>query len=191
MVVSLIYGALNFMGRLQVFHRIDHPVFEKISNYIYLGDPSNSFSFNSPLNESLPDEIKTMSFQKLTPESLLSLNIDQECIFLNFVEQIENPETLKTPLEILDKKTCVFISSGDLRLKSYLGRLKPRWFYSVSETDLQKSRFLASIGLETLSPLKGDFIVIDQNFPVPKNLMAEIDRRKIVVFLANHQSNHN
>lgn len=184
MVVSLIYSVLALMGKMQEFHRIDHSVLKKINNYIYLSSISNIYSFNIPMNDPLPTEIKTMSYHKFDNKNLNAINLDQECIFLDFIQNIEDPNSLKTPIESLDKKSCVFIQSNDPRLKSYLSRSKPRWFYNVSTTDLQKGIFLASIGLESLAPLKGDFVLLDLiNAPISKRLLAEIERREIIIFL--------
>lgn len=172
------------MGKMQEFHRIDHPVLKKINNYIYLSSLSSVPSFDIPMNDPLPTEIKTMVYHKFNNQNLNTINLDQKCIFLDFTEHIEDPNSLKAPIESLDKKNCVFIQSNDPRLKSYLSRLKPRWFYSVSTTDLQKGIFLASIGLESLAPLKGDFILLDLiNAPISKRLLSEIERREIIVFL--------
>ncbi len=186
MVVLIIYNGLSLLGKAQVFHRLDHPVLKKISSSIYLSRINQLYSFDNLDNKDLPSEIKTMIYiqiKKRDPEIQIQ---KKGCLFLDFLDSIEDLDWLNKTLKNLSQKDCVFVNSPDLRMKAFFAEQKPRWFYNQTEVDLQKSQFLASIGLESLAPLKGDFVVFNKpRADILDRLFNEVQKRQMVTFFFN------
>ncbi len=186
--LGLSHSCARWFGYSQQFTRIDHPVLNKINNIIHLGLNNALFVVKNKGESKLPEAIKNMGFAvySLTSESKpnwLPTALDEECVFLKFEPLDQTQQELDEVIKIFDSKTCVFVFTPHLKIKSYFSFKKPRWFYNILEVDLQKSRFLASLGLETLASLKGDFIVLGQNeLNHSDPLFKELLRRDLIIF---------
>jgi hypothetical protein len=113
-------------------------------------------------------------------------------LFLQFDLSDQDQPELDEIIQSLESKSCVFVNTPHLKIKSYFSFKKPRWFFNVMDVDLQKSRFLASLGLESVATLKGDFIVIDPaKAEITKPLLAELRRRDIIVFMLKNKPDLN
>lgn len=185
------HSCLNLLGRSQVHQRLDHKVLENINNYIYLTKNDEKIVFESKIdNRPLSPEIASMTYFTFSSldqmEALSSIIHKSECLFLDFQIEDQTPDELDKIIEILKNKTCVFFFTPFLKMKSYFAFKQPRWFFNIMEVDLQKSRFLSSLALDSLAPLKGDFILIDNTKSrVSERLLKEIERRQIVIFQNN------
>lgn len=186
-VLCLIFVLLTFVGTQQVYTRIDHPVLNKINNSIYLNSYPCEDCFLVIENKFLPIEIQHMKYLQIHNLDSKLTDISEPCLFLDFVdsglESGVDATGVEKFIQSFSEKDCVFLNTQNLRLKSYLSRLKPRWFYSYTEVDFQKSIFMDSIGLVGLAPLKGDFIIFEENNKISKSLMSEIARRKMIILL--------
>lgn len=187
LVLGMTHTCVRIVGQSQSYVRIGHPVLKKINEIVYLNAGDDAFVISKPESATLPKEISSMIFFNFSQPSSLSrlqeLRPKSECVFINFTTAEQTQPQLDKVVEALDTKTCVFVNTPHLKIKSYLAFKKPRWFFSLMSVDLEKSRFLASIGLESLAGLKGDFIVIDESKAQFSNrLMDEIKRRDIIVF---------
>lgn len=191
MGVALFFGVchscVRWVGLSQEFQRIDHAVLKKVNNIIYLNDFNNDYVIDLSSSSNQPPEIKDMSFMTINSKEdvsfLSSKNVNSECLFLQFNLLDQTQAELDEIIQELGPKNCVFINTPHLKIKSYFSFKKPRWFFNLMEVDLQKSRFLTSLGLQTVATLKGDFIVVDPNSSqISKSLLDEIQRRDIVVF---------
>lgn len=199
-VLTLAHSCIRFSGQFKQYTRMDNEVLKKINEIIYLNSKNDHFVFEFEHKENTPLEIRNMSYIHFTSmdqvESLKWTSINSECLFLDFeIDEAQNSDLDKV-IDILDPKTCLFFNTPYLTAKSYISHKKPRWFYNIMETDLQKSRFLSSLGLASMAPLKGDFWVtskMESNNHDPKNLQPtkssvsdklfdEIQRRDIIIF---------
>ncbi len=188
-ILGLFHSCVSYMGYSQSYHRMEEPVFKNFNNYIYLKEMGNTYVFTVDVHgKSVPPEIDSMNYF-----SLASYNIDAQlklmvstksCIFIDSKFDSLEPDEMDTIVEYLKDKTCVFFHTPILKIKSYFAFKKPRWFYSVTEVDLQKSRFMTSVGLQSVAPLTGDFVVIDTiNAPVTNRLLNELQRRDKIIFI--------
>ena len=200
MGVALFFGVchscVRWVGLSQNFQRIDHPVLKKINNIVYLKYINGDYVIDLGRSLNLPSEIKNMSFVTINAKDdlllLKSNNVNSECLFLQFNLSDQTQAELDEIIQALDGKNCVFINSPHLKIKSYFSFKKPRWFFNLMEVDLQKSRFLTSLGLQAVATLKGDFIVVDpKRTKISDPLLAEIKRRDIVIFKVKSKTDLN
>jgi hypothetical protein len=191
--LGVLHGCLNLLGKSQQYTRIDDSVLNKINDSIYLTKYSDKIVFkkdvkNNLESQDLAPEIANMTYflfdsMDLKTE-LKSASERSECLFLDFKIPDETQEELDKIISVLDFKNCVFFQTPYLKMQSYFSFKKPRWFFNLMEVDLQKSRFLSSLGLESLSTLKGDFIVLGTpETKISNRLLNEIKRRDIIIFI--------
>ena len=188
LIIGLIHSCVRYTGKSNQYHRIHHEVLLKINNIIYLNNTEDKVVFDYQEPSSPPEEIKSMSYFKFSSydqiADLEKVGAQSECLFLDFEVEEVILENIDKVVAALDQKNCLFFNTPYLKMKGYFSLRKPRWFYNVMEVDLQKSRFLTSLGLSNLAPLKGDFWVYDKSkSSVSDALFREIQRRDKIIFI--------
>lgn len=188
LVLGLIHSCVRYTSRSGQYHRINHQVLAKINNTIYLSNIDNKIVFDYQGATDAPEEIRTMSYFKFNSydqiPDLEKVGAQSECLFLDFEVEEVILENIEKVVASLNPKNCLFFNTPYLKMKGHFSLKKPRWFYNVMEVDLQKSRFLTSLGLSNLAPLKGDFWVYDKSkSSVSDSLFREIQRRDKIIFI--------
>jgi hypothetical protein len=206
-LLSFVYGGLQLLGSARTYSRLDHDVLKKINNIIHLIDSRGFLSLEKQGALLLPTEISELQFLNIEPnlepeasqnsiqplqkvhwqDTLKNANFkDTDCLFVNIQKEDLSDDEISSLLSSTDKLGCIFIEAKNPMAALRLKREKPRWFYGTNETELQKSIFLSSLGLEKLASLSGDFIVLKEPLAkLPLNLQHELERRELVIFIAN------
>lgn len=184
-ITLILHTGLRLYGLSTPYSRLDHDVLKNISSIIYLdGIPGDFVGFS--VDQDLPEGLQKTQFFNLNSTEHEALNLDpsKDCFFVFINFDSTRTSVYKNILKPLETKDCVFIQSHYADVYTYFKKQKPRWFYGARHSDFLQFIFLNSIGLETVAPLKADFVIIDQSLmkQISTRLSNELKRRELVLF---------